>query len=113
MEDYKGKTAYITGAASGVGFGMAVAFAKEGMNVVMSDIRRDSLETAAEEVKKYTKGVYTIPVDVSDRDAMREAADEAEKAFGNGKSSDPIKYASRQDSSLIKTGLSWKCESKT
>ena len=82
MTDYKGKTAFITGAANGVGLGMSVAFAKEGINVIMSDIREDDLEEAAEEVKKYNKNIYTIPVDVSDRDAMKEAANEAEKAFG-------------------------------
>ena len=82
MTDYKGKTAFITGAANGVGLGMAVAFAKEGINVIMSDIRKADLEKSADEVRKYTKNVYTIAVDVSDRDAMKEAADEAEKAFG-------------------------------
>ncbi|NLA75575.1 MAG: SDR family NAD(P)-dependent oxidoreductase [Deltaproteobacteria bacterium] len=83
MYDYRGKTAFITGAANGVGLGMATAFAKEGINVIMSDIRRDDLEKSAMEVKKYNKNVYTIVVDVSDRNAMKEAADEAEKAFGN------------------------------
>ncbi|MBN2040360.1 MAG: SDR family NAD(P)-dependent oxidoreductase, partial [Spirochaetes bacterium] len=82
MESYKGKTAFITGAANGVGLGMSVAFAKEGINVIMSDIRKDDLEKAAEEVKQYNDAVSTIVVDVSDRDAMKEAADEAEKAFG-------------------------------
>ncbi|MFC1840421.1 SDR family NAD(P)-dependent oxidoreductase [Thermodesulfobacteriota bacterium] len=82
MTDYKGKTAFITGAANGVGLGMSVAFAKEGINVIMSDIRKEDLDKAAEEVKKHNKNIYTIPVDVSDRDAMKEAADEAEKAFG-------------------------------
>jgi len=83
MSDYKGKTAFITGAANGVGLGMSVAFAKEGINVIMSDIRKEDLDKAADEVKKYSENVYTIAVDVSDRDAMKEAADEAEKAFGN------------------------------
>ncbi len=82
MGDYKGKTAFITGAANGVGLGMAIAFAKEGINVIMSDIRKADLDKSAEEVKKYNKNVYTIAVDVSDRKAMKEAADEAEKAFG-------------------------------
>ncbi len=82
MSDYKGKTAFITGAANGVGLGMAIAFAKEGINVIMSDIRKADLEKSVEEVKKYNKNVYTIAVDVSDRNAIKEAADEAEKAFG-------------------------------
>ena len=82
MKDFNGKTAYITGAANGIGLGMSITFAKAGMNIIMSDIRKDDLNKAAEEVKKYNKGVYTIAVDVSDRVAMKEAADEAERAFG-------------------------------
>jgi len=82
MKDFNGKTAFITGAANGIGLGMSITFAKAGMNIIMSDIRKDDLNKAAEEVKKYNKGVYTIAVDVSDRVAMKEAADEAERAFG-------------------------------
>jgi len=82
MKDFYGKTAFITGAANGIGLGMSITFAKAGMNIIMSDIRKDDLDKAAEEVKKYNKGVYTIAVDVSDRVAMKEAADEAERAFG-------------------------------
>jgi short-subunit dehydrogenase len=52
------------------------------MNIIMSDIRKDDLENAVKEVKQYADTVYTINVDVSDRIAMKEAADEAEKAFG-------------------------------
>jgi len=82
MKDFYGKTAFITGAANGIGLGMSITFAKAGMNIIMSDIRKDDLDKAAEEVKKYNKGVYTIAVDVSDRVAMKEAADEAVRAFG-------------------------------
>ena len=71
MKEFKGKTAFITGAAHGIGLGMAIAFGKAGMNVILSDIRKESLDAAREEVKEFTKAVYTIPV-----------ADEAEKAFG-------------------------------
>ncbi len=38
MQDFKGKTAFITGGASGIGFGMAHAFGRAGMNVVIADI---------------------------------------------------------------------------
>jgi len=82
MKDFNGKTAFITGAANGIGLGMSITFAKAGMNIIMSDIRKDDLDKAAEEVKKNNRGVYTIAVDVSDRAALKEAADEAERAFG-------------------------------
>ena len=82
MKEFKGKTAVITGAAHGIGLGMAITFARAGMNVIISDIRKDSLDVAKEEVKKHTDAVVAIPADVSDRVAMKAAADEAEKAFG-------------------------------
>jgi len=82
MKEFKGKTVFITGAAHGIGLGMAITFAKAGMNVIMSDIRKENLDAAKEEVKKHTEAVYAIPVDVSDRAAMKAAAEEAEKAFG-------------------------------
>lgn len=82
MKEFKGKTAFITGAAHGIGLGMAIAFAKAGMNVIISDIRKKSLDAATEEVKKHTDAVVAVAMDVSDRVAMKAAADEAEKVFG-------------------------------
>ena len=40
MRELEGKTAIVTGAASGIGLGMARSFAREGMSVVLCDIRR-------------------------------------------------------------------------
>ena len=40
MQDFKGKTALVTGAGSGIGLGMAHAFAGAGMNVVLADLRQ-------------------------------------------------------------------------
>ena len=44
MEEVAGKTAFVTGGASGIGLGMATAFAAAGMNVVIADLRRDHIE---------------------------------------------------------------------
>lgn len=82
MQELKGKTAFITGAASGVGFGMAQAFLSEGMNVVIADIRADGLDAAAEVLQETSKNVHAIRVDITNRDAMTAAADEAEQHFG-------------------------------
>ncbi len=46
MKEFKGKTAVITGAASGIGRAMADRFAKEGMNVVLADIEETALGKA-------------------------------------------------------------------
>jgi NAD(P)-dependent dehydrogenase (short-subunit alcohol dehydrogenase family) len=82
MQNLKGKTAFITGGASGVGYGMAHAFLKAGMNVVIADIRVRQLETAIQSLKTIGDNIHAIQVDITDRDAMARAADETEARFG-------------------------------
>ena len=83
MQDLEGKVAFITGGASGIGLAMARSFAAAGMKVVIADIQTDALEKAAAELKGSNADVLAIELDVTDRDAMARAADEAEAAFGN------------------------------
>ena len=45
--DISGKTAIVTGAASGIGLGIATALAEAGANVVMADIQKEAVEQAA------------------------------------------------------------------
>ena len=84
MHDVLGKTAFITGGASGIGLGMAKMFARAGMNVVIADQRRDHLDQAAAELTAdgSRERVRSLELDVTDRDAYATAADEAERAFG-------------------------------
>ena len=44
-DDISGKTAIVTGAASGIGLGIATALAKAGANVVLADIQKDAVES--------------------------------------------------------------------
>jgi NAD(P)-dependent dehydrogenase (short-subunit alcohol dehydrogenase family) len=81
MKEVAGKTAFVTGGASGIGLGMATAFAGAGMNVVIADLRRDHIETALGQLA--TKPVHAIELDVTDREGFARAADEAEGVFGN------------------------------
>lgn len=85
MKDVAGRVAFITGGASGLGFGMAQAFIKAGMRVVIADLRQDRLDEAIEHFARAGKrrAVHPLRVDVSDRQAMAQAADEAERVFGN------------------------------
>ena len=83
MRDFSGKVAFITGGASGVGFGMAKAFSAAGMSVVIADIRQDHLDTAMKSFAGADARVHPIRLDVMDRKAMARAADEAERVFGN------------------------------
>ena len=81
MENVEGKTAFITGGAAGMGLGMAKAFLKAGMNVVIADVREDVLKEAVAELGGSNR-VYAVKLDVTDREDWARAADEAEKAFG-------------------------------
>lgn len=82
MHDLKGKTAFITGGSTGIGLGMATAFARAGMNVAITDIREDQLAIAERELKTITDNILTLEVDSTDKGALENAADELEKSFG-------------------------------
>ena len=82
MKDLNGKTAFITGGSTGLGFGMATAFAKAGMNIAITDIRDEELATAKEMLNAITDNVLTFNVDSTDKGAIESAADELEKSFG-------------------------------
>jgi NAD(P)-dependent dehydrogenase (short-subunit alcohol dehydrogenase family) len=79
-----GKTAFITGGASGIGLGMAHAFVKAGMKVVLADLRQDHIEAALGEFERAGAAgqVHAIRLDVTDRAAMSAAAMETERVFG-------------------------------
>ena len=81
MQHIEGKVAFITGGASGIGFGMARVFLRNGMKVAIADIRQDHLDEAAAALKG-SNAVHFIRLDVTDRAAMKAAADETERVFG-------------------------------
>jgi NAD(P)-dependent dehydrogenase (short-subunit alcohol dehydrogenase family) len=80
MKDVEGKTAFITGGASGIGLGIAKVFARAGMKVVIADIREDHLGEALKQLEGAR--VYAIRLDVADRMAFAAAADDAERVMG-------------------------------
>src|SRR5580704_3001804 len=82
MKDFKGKTAFITGGASGIGLGMARAFGRAGMNVVLADIEQEAAKKAAAELASEQIKATPIVCDVSDRASLREAALAAIAAHG-------------------------------
>ena len=81
MKDFSGKVAFITGGASGIGLGMARAFVRNGMKVVIADIREDHLNESALALGS-AGATHFIRLDVCDRAAMLRAADETERVFG-------------------------------
>ena len=70
MKTFKGKTAVITGAASGFGLEAARIAAREGMNLVLVDVQTDALELAAGELQQAGAQVLARKVDVSSAEAM-------------------------------------------
>ena len=82
MKDFKGKLAFITGGASGAGFGQAQVFSEAGMKVVIADVRQDHIDNAAAYFKGKDAQVHFINLDVMDRPAWAAAADEIERVFG-------------------------------
>jgi len=82
MKSITGKVAFITGAASGIGFGLATVFAREGMRVVLADVESGALERACAELRAGGADVHPLQVDVTDRNAMAAARDAAIERFG-------------------------------
>jgi NAD(P)-dependent dehydrogenase (short-subunit alcohol dehydrogenase family) len=82
MQDISGKTAIVTGAASGIGLGIATALAEAGANVVMADIQKDAIEEAAQRLSGTNKRVMPVRIDVTLEPSIIDALSEAEKNFG-------------------------------
>lgn len=82
MKDVAGKVAFITGAASGMGLGMARAFADAGMKIMMADIDAGKLDEAAAELKAKGADVATLVCDVTRRESVGAAADATVEHFG-------------------------------
>lgn len=82
MKDFQGKVAFITGGASGAGFGQAKLFSDAGCKVVIADIRQDHLDEALAWFKERGRPAHGIKLDITDREAYKRAADEVEQVFG-------------------------------
>ena len=81
MQNLPGKTAFVTGGASGIGLGIAKALLGAGMNVTIGDIRQDHLDSAVAELNGGDK-VLAVKLDVTDRADFARAADATEAKFG-------------------------------
>jgi NAD(P)-dependent dehydrogenase (short-subunit alcohol dehydrogenase family) len=82
MQNLRGKTAFVTGGASGIGLGIAKALLGAEMNVVIADVRDDHLQAASVELGSPERAL-ALKLDVTDRAAYARAADSAEARFGN------------------------------
>lgn len=82
MKTLEGKTAFITGGSTGIGLGMATVFARQKMNVVITDIREEALTSAQQQLSQISDQVLALNVDSTDVDALAAAATEVEHTFG-------------------------------
>ena len=81
MKHFAGRVAFVTGGASGIGYGLVQNFLRQGMKVVAVDFNRSYLQEKRQALAGRTD-VHFIEADVGDRDQVRSAADEAVRLFG-------------------------------
>jgi NAD(P)-dependent dehydrogenase (short-subunit alcohol dehydrogenase family) len=82
MRDIRGKTAIVTGAASGIGLGIAKALAQAGANIVLADLRPEPLEAARQAIEMIGVRAVGVAIDVSDPKSVAAAGQAALDAFG-------------------------------
>jgi NAD(P)-dependent dehydrogenase (short-subunit alcohol dehydrogenase family) len=82
MKDLAGKTAFVTGAASGIGLGVSTALAQAGVKVMMCDIERGALDAAVAGLKETNADVDGVVADVSLKAELRAAADATLAKYG-------------------------------
>jgi len=82
VKEFAGKTAVVTGAASGMGLAFAEKFANARMHVVMADIEKDRLEQEAERLAAQQLSVLPVVTDAMHRESIDNLRDEAIGAFG-------------------------------
>ncbi|HEX4434364.1 MAG TPA: SDR family NAD(P)-dependent oxidoreductase [Acidimicrobiales bacterium] len=100
MEQLQGRTAVVTGAASGIGLAVVEAFVAEGMHVVMADIEEESLNTHATRLAGQGAEVFAVATDVSDPEAVERAGAAAIERFGK-------LHVAVNNAGVVNGGYSW------
>jgi NAD(P)-dependent dehydrogenase (short-subunit alcohol dehydrogenase family) len=100
MEQLEGRTAVVTGAASGIGLAVVEAFTAEGMQVVMADIDEESLRAQATRLSDQGAEVLAVGVDVRDPDAVERVGAAAVERFGK-------LHVAVNNAGVVNGGYSW------
>ena len=82
MKDFTGKLAVVTGGASGVGFAIGEALAKEGAKVILTDIEKESLESSTALLANQSFDIFCKVADVSNIESMQGLASWCQSEHG-------------------------------
>ena len=82
MQELAGKTAFVTGGASGIGLALGRAFARCGMKVMLADIETEALQAAVKSLREISPDISGTVCDVADAESVERAAQAAFAAFG-------------------------------
>src|ERR687897_2790454 len=79
---YAGKVAFVTGAGSGIGRATALAFAREGASVVVSDVSEQNVRDTARRIEELGERALAVACDVTRNEDVKSALDETIETFG-------------------------------
>ncbi len=79
---FAGKVAFVTGAASGIGRATALAFAREGASVVISDVAGEGNQETARMIEELGARALAVTCDVTRSEDVKAAVNKAVEAFG-------------------------------
>ena len=106
MEQFEGKVAVVTGAASGIGRALASAFADVGMKIVLADVEAAALEVAAEELRSSGADVFAVTADVAQAADVDRIGAAAMDVFG-------ALHVACNNAGVSGGGLSWEIDLET
>ncbi|CAB5033785.1 unannotated protein [freshwater metagenome] len=106
MEQFEGKVAVVTGAASGIGKALATAFADVGMKIVLADVEAAALEVAAEELRSSGADVFAVTADVAQAADVDRIGAAAMDVFG-------ALHVACNNAGVSGGGLSWEIDLET
>src|SRR5271154_1604085 len=78
----QGKSAWVTGAGSGIGAKIAEIFASEGADIAINDINLEGAQCTADIVRGMGRQALVVPGDVTDEDAMKTSVETIVDTFG-------------------------------
>jgi NAD(P)-dependent dehydrogenase (short-subunit alcohol dehydrogenase family) len=83
VRELKGRTAFVTGGASGIGLALGRAFLESDMKVMLADVEQGALDAALMDLGDFGPNARGVHCDVADSNSVERAAQAAYEAFGN------------------------------